>query len=74
MLGYPKYKINDRVKFKVNNEIKIGRIYIVDAYGTVAQEKEPSYDIFVEEDNTLYKHFEESLVIGLVNPNNESNK
>lgn len=73
MLGYPKYKIKDKVKFKINNEIKVGNVYIVDAYGTFGQKEEPSYDIIVEEENTLYKHIEESLVIGLVNSNNDSN-
>ncbi len=72
MIGYPKYRINDRVKFKPRNEIKIGSVFIVDAYGTFEQQDEPSYDIIVEEENMLYKHIKESLIIGLINPNNAS--
>lgn len=62
MIGHPKYKRNDVVSFKFNDAIKTGTVYIVDAYGTFEQNEEPSYDIFVESENTLYKHVRESKV------------
>lgn len=58
----PKYKHDEKVKFKCNNEIKEGNIYIIDEYGTFEQSEEVSYDIFVEKENTLYKHIRESLI------------
>ena len=62
MIGSPKYKRGDRVSFTFKEEIKTGYVYIVDAYGTFEQDEEPSYDIMVDEENCLYKHFRESLV------------
>ena len=56
MLGNPKYTYKQRVKFKCNNKELVGRIEIVDSYGTWEQNEEPSYDIYVEANNTLYKH------------------
>ena len=47
------YKEGQIVKFKINNIIKEGIIYIVDKYGTFEQNNEPSYDIKVTEENTL---------------------
>lgn len=38
-------------------------IQIVDAYGTIEQEDEPSYDICVEEENCLYKHIREPDIV-----------
>jgi len=57
------YKEGQIVKFKINNIIKEGIIYIVDKYGTFEQNKEPSYDIMVTEENTLYKHIIQSMII-----------
>lgn len=65
MLGKPKYKRNDKVSFEVNDIVKQGYVYIVDAYGTFFQVDEPSYDIMVEEDNCLYKHIPESHIQGV---------
>lgn len=62
MLGKPKYSRNDTVTFELNGETKIGTIAIIDAYGTIEQNTEVSYDIFVEDENCLYKHIVESLV------------
>lgn len=67
MIGHPKYKRNDVVSFKFRDEIKTGTVYIVDSWGTFEQNEEPSYDILVEENNTLYKHVRESLVIECTN-------
>ena len=61
-LGKPKFKRGDIVEFEARGEIKRGRVYIVDAFGTFEQMEEPSYDIMVEEENCLYKHFPESNV------------
>lgn len=57
------YKEGQIVKFKINNIIKEGIIYIVDKYGTFEQNNEPSYDIMVTEENTLYKHIIQSMII-----------
>ena len=63
----PKYKEGDKVTFSLypaNQELE-GVVYIVDRYGTFFNPSEPSYDIFYEADNTLYKHIAQSRVIGL---------
>lgn len=57
------YKEGQIVKFQINNIIKEGIIYIVDKYGTFEQNNEPSYDIMVTEENTLYKHIIQSMII-----------
>lgn len=62
MLGKPKYSRDEVVTFELNGETKIGTIAIIDAYGTIEQNAEVSYDIFVENENCLYKHIVESLV------------
>lgn len=66
MIGKPKYKKGDIVKFafrKPDKEIeRVGYVYIVDAWGTFDQAEEPSYDIMVETDDCLYKHVRESSV------------
>lgn len=63
MLGKPKYKCGDIVKFKFDNTIKEGVIAIVDKYGTFEDNSDVSYDILVKSENTLYKHFQEPLVV-----------
>ena len=72
-LGDPKYTYNDYVAFKfgkydtetgkVINQTKTGCIAIVDKFGTFEQEEEPSYDIFIAEENLLVKHVRQSDVI-----------
>ncbi len=62
-LGHPKYTYKDEVVFLCRGEEITGRIDIVDAYGTFDQNEEPSYDIYREENNTLYKHIPESCVV-----------
>lgn len=70
MIGHPKFTYDDIVDFKFNDTIKTGKIEIVDAYGTFEQNAEPSYDILIEDENTLYKHIVESLVSKHIsNPN-----
>lgn len=39
-----------------------GYIAIVDRYGTFEQNEEPSYDVYVSEMNTLFKHIREHSV------------
>lgn len=46
MLGKPKYKLGDWVKFEWQGETIEGEIWQVDAYGTFFQTKEPSYEFF----------------------------
>ena len=62
MIGYPKFKKGDMVKFNWKDGKKVGKVCIVDVYGTFGQDKEASYDIMVEEDDCLYKHVPESEV------------
>lgn len=50
------------VKFKIDDQIKIGTIEIIDAYGTFFQTEEPSYDVMVKVENCLYKHIRESFI------------
>lgn len=73
MIGKPKYKVGDRVSFKIKDDgkdfIVSGKVYIVDAYGTFEQNEEPSYDVWAEESHydedssCLYKHVRESSLL-----------
>lgn len=64
-----KYNYGDYVVFKIALEQDepakeyIGRIAIIDHNGTFEQNDEPSYDIYVEELNCLFKHCRESSVV-----------
>lgn len=60
MLLKPKYNYGNIVKFKNNDEIRFGKIEIIDFNGR----HEPSYDIMVEDENCLYKHIRESFIEG----------
>lgn len=62
MVGNPKYKIGDNVSFTLEKEIKQGEIYVVDKYGTFEDDSDVSYDIFVKNDNVLYKHVKETML------------
>lgn len=62
VLGKPKYKYGDRVCFDIEEQTKQGVVAIVDSYGTFEQDLEPSYDILIKEENTLYKHIRETFV------------
>lgn len=37
MIGKPKYKIGDSVKFNIEGKEKTGTVYIIDKYGTCQQ-------------------------------------
>ena len=63
MIGKPKYEHNMGVVFMFNDQLITGRVAIIDAYGTFEQNEEPSYDIFCDDDQTLYKHIRESKII-----------
>ena len=63
MIGKPKYKAFDKVEFTIyENEVRKGVIYVVDKYGTFFDKSDVSYDIYVEEENMLYKHINEKYV------------
>lgn len=62
MLGRPKYNYGDRVSFVSNGREVEGVVYIIDAYGNFSNDKDVSYDILVEDENTLYKHVMEKLL------------
>lgn len=63
MLGNPKFKVGEVVKFIAGAQVKEGNIEIVDAWGTFYNNSDVSYDIMVEKDNMLYKHITEKDVI-----------
>lgn len=64
ILGKPKYRWGDMVEWAWGPDgKKTGKVENVDAYGTFEQNIEPSYDIFVEDENCVYKHICESEII-----------
>ena len=65
ILNPPKYSVGGIVRFKDSQGYEYtGRICVVDPYGTMEQDDEPSYDIYEEGDaKCLYKHIRESWVI-----------
>lgn len=63
MIGNPKYKAFNKVEFEfIENEVHIGVIWIVDELGTYFDKSDVSYDIYVEEENMLYKHIPENCI------------
>ena len=64
MRGKPKFKYEEKVKFKLGEEIKEGTICIIDKYGTFSDPSDVSYDIMGELDGRkcLFKHITEKLV------------
>lgn len=62
MLGRPKYDYGDKVSFVSGRREVEGVVYIIDAYGNFSNDKDVSYDILVEDENTLYKHVMEKLL------------
>lgn len=62
MIGKPKYKGNDNVEFEIENKAHKGTVWTVDKYGTFFDKSDVSYDIYVEEENMLYKHVNEKYV------------
>lgn len=70
MLGKPKFKYGDLVKFMLDGETRIGEIYIVDSFGTFFDGSDVSYDILCDMDlngdgkkqPVLVKHVNEKFV------------
>ncbi len=62
MLGHPKFKYETPVQFSIDHVTKIGKIAIIDAYGTFQYSDDVCYDIYVESENCLYKHIQEKYV------------
>ena len=64
MRGKPKFKYEEKVKFKIGEETKEGTIYIIDEYGTFSDPSDVSYDIMSTYDGRkcLFKHVTEKLV------------
>ena len=70
MRGNPKYKRGQMVRFTFwsarypHPVTQVGRVDIIDAFGTFDDPSDVSYDILVEneEENCLYKHITEALV------------
>ena len=71
MLGKPKYNYGDEVKFKVKIQDKeyelVGKVEIIDKYGTFGDNSDVSYDIMVDKcpwnnEPCLFKHFREDRV------------
>lgn len=62
-MNKPLHKLGDIVQFSIGAKTLSGKVEVVDAEGTFEQNDEPSYDIMVQEENTLYKHIRESWLI-----------
>lgn len=56
------YKVGDEVVFTLNGIKREGIVFIVDANGTFERPGIPSYDIWVESENMLYKHVPYDMV------------
>ena len=72
MLGNPKYKEGDVVRFDFLGDLKTGIIAIVDEYGVFEDSSDVHYDILDKEHHLLHKHVHEKWVFektGEVNPN-----
>ena len=63
MVGKPKYKRGQFVRFEFDGEIMEGTIEIIDTYGTWADPSDVSYDILCMNENMLYKHIREDYII-----------
>lgn len=57
------YKVGDAVTFEHCGKTISGKVYIIDAHGTFERPGIVSYDIFSEEDNTLYKHIPQTWIV-----------
>lgn len=55
-----KFKLGDKVRFTINGNEMIGIVKIADSGGSLEHDYH-SYDIFVSEDNCLYKHIHEEV-------------
>ena len=76
MIGKPKFKYGDKVKFVLEDKEYIGEVWIIDKYGTFDDDSDVSYDIMVkdafkegndhyrpnENNDCLFKHISEKEV------------
>lgn len=53
----------DLVTFRCGDETKEGVVCIVDVHGTFEQLGTPSFDILVEEENMLYRHVSNEMIV-----------
>lgn len=62
MIGKPKFKHGDKVKFVLEDKEYIGEIWIIDKFGTFEDDSDVSYDIMVKdafkEGDDFYRHNE----------------
>ena len=63
MVGEPKYKRGQFVRFEISGEIMEGTIEIIDTYGTWEDPSDVSYDILCMNENMLYKHIREDCIL-----------
>lgn len=50
------------VRFRIADRPLIGSIWVVDKFGNWEDASDVSYDIWVELEQTLYKHIPESII------------
>lgn len=67
MIGKPKFKYGDKVKFVLEDKEYIGEVWIIDKFGTFEDNSDVSYDIMVENydgngNGCLFKHISEREV------------
>ena len=62
MVGNPKYKIGQNVRFELDGEIVEGNIMIIDTYGTWSDPSDVSYDVLGTND-CMYKHIREDYIL-----------
>lgn len=62
MLGNPKYNYGDKVYFMADGKRYDGVIAIIDKFGTFCDDSDVSYDIFLPETSTLWKHIREPII------------
>lgn len=76
MIGKPKFKRGEKVKFVLEDKEYIGEVWIIDKYGTFDDDSDVSYDIMVKDafkegddfyrpnknNDCLFKHITEKLV------------
>ena len=68
MIGNPKYKCGDKVRFTIKEGTFEGYVRIVDEWGTFENDTEPSYNILVEDfkgGQCIFSHVAEHLIEGL---------
>lgn len=68
MLGKPRYKENQTVKFKFGETDILGKITAISKWGSVAEPLDVCYDILVENDGyydsvKTFRHIPESSIV-----------